>query len=424
MKKFGINFNLVLGSQVISLIGGNVLRFALILFILDFTNSAGTFGLVMAITQLPVFLCSVPGGIIADRLDKKKLIVFFDGVKVIICIGLALILITGTYSVANLTLFIAIFMAILTLFAPILIAATPQIVSEEVLVEANGMIQGVNAMGDLVGFAIGGILVATIGMLNIVILVGILFVISTIIDLFIKIKHVKQHSEFGIAKTAVLDLKDSLNYSTKKNPFIIKMALIMGMFAFLILPIVTVAMPYIVRTQFEASDMMFGFAQAVGVFGMLLGGVFAGTLKKFLTFTNFPKFGLILALISLLLGVIVYAPLFSGIILPFWLFNITIMLMSVVMVLANIIIMSYFQEQVPTKYLGKVLAILMTIMNIATPLGQMVYGQLMNLLGDNMSLLFVMVSILFLGLTVVTRKFFAKGQTREGLNDVPVLSKA
>ena len=81
MKKFDVNFKLVLVSQIISLIGGNVLRFALLLFILDMSGSAGTFGLVMAVSQIPVFLFAIPGGIIADRMDKKKLIVFLTALK-------------------------------------------------------------------------------------------------------------------------------------------------------------------------------------------------------------------------------------------------------------------------------------------------------------------------------------------------------
>jgi len=408
MKKFDINFKLVLVSQIISLIGGNVLRFALVLFILDLSGSAGIFGLVMAVSQIPVFIFAIPGGIIADRMNKKNLIVFLDGVKTVICLALVVIFVTGIYSVANLTFFIAVFMMILTLFSPVLTSATPVIVKEEVLVEANGAIQAVNAMGELFGFVLGGILVATIGMINIVILVGVAFLISTVIDLFIKIAHNKQIAEFGIVKTAVLDMKESLNYATKKNQFIIRIAIFMGLFAFLIMPIVTVALPYIVRVQFEANDTMFGIAQAVSAFGMLLGGIFSGSLKKFLQFKYFATWIIVTAALCLFLAVTVHTPFFASLTLPFWLFNIVLMLVMVVLTFGNIIAMSYIQEEVPEKYLGKTLALVITILNLAIPISQFAFGWLMEIFADTTSLLFIAIGMLMIGLAGVAKKVFSK----------------
>ena len=408
MKKFDINFKLVLTSQIISLIGGNILRFALILFILDLSGSVGTFGLVMAITQLPVFLFAIPGGIIADRMDKKKLIVFFDGIKTVLCLGLVVIFLTGTYTVANLTAVIALFMVILTLFSPILVTATPAIVKEEVLVEANGAIQSVNAVSELLSFVLGGVLIATIGMINIVILAGVSFLISTGIDMFIKIAHEKQAADHGIVRTAVLDMKDSFTYATKKNPFIIKVAVFLGCFAFLIMPIISVAMPYIVRVQFEASDTMFGVAQAVSAFGMLLGGILTGVLKKWLNFKFFPQLVTITAALCLLLAVTVHPPFFAGLALPFWLFNIVLMLVMVIMTFGNIIAMSFIQERVPEKYLGKTIALLLTILNVAIPTSQFAFGWLMEIFVGNLPLLFVAVAVLMIGLVFVAKKLFVE----------------
>jgi len=408
MKKFDVNFKLVLVSQIISLIGGNVLQFAMLLFILDLTQSAGTFGLVMAVSRIPVFLFAIPGGIIADRMNKKKLIVFFDGIKTIICLVLVAIFLTSSYSVANLTFFIALFMMILTLFTPILTAATPAIVEEEVLLEANGAIQAINAMSELLGFALGGILVATIGMVNIVILAGVAFLVSTVIDLFIKISYERQEVEFGIVKTAVLDMRESLEYATKINPFIIRLAVFMGFFAFLIMPIVTVALPYIVRIQFAASDTMFGMSQAMTALGMLLGGILSGKLKKWLQFKYFAYIVVFVAVLCLSLAVTVYAPLFSSVVLPFWLFNIVLMFVMVLMTFGTVIAMTFIQEQVPGKYLGKIIALVITILNIATPVSQYVFGVLMEMLADTTSLLFIAIGGLMIGLAGVARKLFGR----------------
>jgi len=407
MKKFGINFKLVLISQTISLIGGNILRFALLLFILDLTQSAGIFGTVTAVSQIPVMLFAIPGGIIADRMNKKKLIVCFDGIKTVICAGLLAIILTNTYSVMNLTVVIAIFMAIVTLFGPILTSATPSIVEQDVLVEANGAIQAINAMSELLSFVVGGILVATIGITNIIILASIAFLISTVIDLFIKIPHIKQKTEFNVIKTATLDLKDSLRYAVKENPVIIKSAMLFAAISLLFLPILTVALPYIVRIEFGASDAMFGISQAVVTFGVLLGGVLSGKVKKWLNVKYFSKLILIMSALCLVLAIAVYATLFSNAMaIPFWLFNIGLMLIMVVLTFGNITVMALVQEQVPASYLGKISALIITVANFAAPVGQYVFGLLMELLADGMSILFVTIALLTIGISMVANKMF------------------
>jgi len=407
MKKFGINFKLALTSQIISLIGGNILRFALLLFILDLTQSAVIFGIVTAVSQIPVMLFAIPGGIIADRMNKKKLIVFLDGIKTVICAVLLVIFLTGTYSVTNLTVIIVIFMAIVTLFAPILIAATPSIVDQEALVEANGAIQAINAMSELLSFVLGGILVATIGINNIIILAGIAFSASTVIDLFIKIPYVKQKVEFGIIKTATLDLKDSFCYAVKENPTIIKLSMLSAVLAMLFLPILTVALPYIARIEFGASDTMFGISQAIAAFGMLLGGMLSGKFKKWLNIQHFSKLILMMAALCIVLAISIYTSRFGGeITIPFWLFNIGLMLIMVVITFANIIVMALVQEQVPANYLGKIVALVITVANFVLPAGQYVFGLLMEYFTDGIYVLFIAISILTIGVSMGARKMF------------------
>ena len=407
MKKFGLNFKLVLTSQIISLIGGNILRFALLLFILDLTRSASTFGLVTAVSKIPVLLFAIPGGIIADRMNKKKLIVLFDGIKTIICVALLVIFLTSTYSVTNLTMLIVLFSAIGTLFGPILVAATPSIVSQDELVEANGAMQTIQAISQLLSFVLGGILITTIGIINIVILAGIAFLASTAIDLFIKIPHKSQQTEFGVIKTAALDVKESFHYAYKENPTIIKSSLFFASLSLLFLPILMVALPYIVRIEFEASDTMFGISQAVAAFGMLLGGMLSGKFKKWLDMKHFSKLVLIMALLCLVLAAAVHTPLFGGsLLIPFWLFNIGLMLTMICVTFLNIIVFALVQKQVPANYLGKVSALIITISNFAAPVGQYGFGSLMELFTDGISVLFIVIAVLTVGVSAVANKMF------------------
>ena len=415
MKKLGRNFKLVLASQTISLLGGNILNFALSLFILDFTQSVGAFASIMAISQIPVVLLSLVGGIIADRMDKKKLIVVFDAIKAIICIVLLVIFLTDTYSVVNLALAMVLFMSIVTLFTPILSSATPSIVEEDALVEANGAMGMIQSMSDLLAVLVGGVLFATIGIRNIIVLAGVAFLVSTVLDLFINIPHIKKEAEFGAVKTTALDVKDSFSFTIKKAPFVLKISFLFALIALLFTPIMAIALPFIMRVQFGASDTMFGISQALPGIGMLLGGMLSGVFKKWLDVKHFSKLILIIASLTTVLAVSVYIPSFGGAtILPFWLFSIAMMFIMVVFVFLNITVMSRIQTEVPKEYLGKIIAVFMTIISFATPIGQYVFGQSMALFIGNISMLFVAIAILTIGVAVVAKKVFnpkkAKGQ--------------
>jgi len=407
MKKFGLNFKLVLASQSISLLGGNILNFALSLFILDFTQSVGTFALIMAISRVPVVLLSLVGGIIADRMNKKKLIVLFDAIKAVICMVLFAIFLTGTYSVLNLTLAMIGFMSILTLFAPILTAATPSIVAPDALVEANGAMGTIQSMSDLFAVLMGGVLFATIGIRNIILLAGAAFLISTLIDLFIQIPFVKQEAKFGAVKTAAFDLKESVRFAAKERPFVIKIALFFALIAFLFTPIIAIALPFIVRVQFGASDAMFGLSQALPGIGMLLGGMLSGVFQKWLDVTHFSKLVLFIASFTFVLALSVYTPLLGGTtILPFWLFNLAMMFIMMIFVFLNITVISRIQTEVPAQYLGKIIALVTTIVSFATPIGQYALGQSMELFAGDMSVLFVAIAVLTVGISLVARKVF------------------
>lgn len=86
-KLFNKNISLVLFGQGISLFANAILRFAISLYVLDITGSAAVYGIVLAISIIPMILLSPIGGIAADRLSKKNIMVALDGFSALIAIG-------------------------------------------------------------------------------------------------------------------------------------------------------------------------------------------------------------------------------------------------------------------------------------------------------------------------------------------------
>ena len=77
-KRFSKDFTLVILGQIISLFGNAAIRFALPLYLLNLTGSSALYGTVTACAFIPSILLSPIGGMVADRVNKRNIMVILD----------------------------------------------------------------------------------------------------------------------------------------------------------------------------------------------------------------------------------------------------------------------------------------------------------------------------------------------------------
>jgi MFS family permease len=82
------NMILLLLGQSVSLFGTSIYTFAISLYILSITGSGLSFSLSLALGALPGVLFSPISGVVADRFDRKKMVVVMDIVSGLVVIGL------------------------------------------------------------------------------------------------------------------------------------------------------------------------------------------------------------------------------------------------------------------------------------------------------------------------------------------------
>lgn len=83
---FKRDFTMVVIGQIISLFGNAILRFALPLYLLRETDSSSLFGAVTACSFIPMVIFSFLGGVIADRVNKRNIMVALDFFTAIIIV--------------------------------------------------------------------------------------------------------------------------------------------------------------------------------------------------------------------------------------------------------------------------------------------------------------------------------------------------
>ncbi|MFQ9614599.1 MAG: MFS transporter, partial [Clostridium butyricum] len=157
MKLFNKDFILVLIGQIISLFGNSILRFALPLYMLNITKSASLFGIVSACSFIPMIFATPIGGLIADRINKRNIMVFLDFLTAsITCISMVLM---GKVNLVILILICLILLySIQGIYQPTVQASIPFLVPSNDIIQANASINLVASLANLIGPVIGGIL--------------------------------------------------------------------------------------------------------------------------------------------------------------------------------------------------------------------------------------------------------------------------
>lgn len=180
-KLFRRDFTLVVIGQIISLFGNAILRFALPYYLLKETGSSTLFGLVTACSFLPMVVLSMVGGILADRINKRNIMVGLDFSTAII-ITLFYLSLGKLPMVPLFIVFLMLLYGISGAYQPSVQASVPLLVSSDKLTVGNAVINQVNTLANFVGPAIGGIVLQFYGIMPILIASIVCFTFSAIME--------------------------------------------------------------------------------------------------------------------------------------------------------------------------------------------------------------------------------------------------
>ena len=365
------NFVVIVIGQIISLFGNGILRFALPLYLLQVTGSYAIFGVVSAIAFLPLIVLMPIGGMIADRVNKRNIMVILDFVTGAIMLIFCLLL-EQVEMVPLLIITLMLLYGISGLYQPTVQASIPVLLDASVLVKGNSIISSVSALSNLLSPLIGGFLFGIYGIYPIIIVSVICFFISAILELFVKIPHQKVTQKSNLFQTAQSDMRTSATFVLKEKPIIAKIVLVVCVLNAFLSAMIMIVLPVFVTGKLNLSEELYGASLSVLALGGLLGGILTGILSNKLQMKNMYKgFSLLgLALIPLGISTLV----FEIKILSFVLILVSSFAVMCIATVVSIQIMTYVQSQTPERIIGKVMALLITLSICSQPIGQAIYG--------------------------------------------------
>jgi MFS family permease len=252
-------------ASVISLGGDWFLLVALFGLVLHFTNSAIAVALVLAVEDLMYFLLSPVAGVLADRIDRRRLMVGADLARAAVCLGFLLIRADSLVWLAFVLL--AVMAAFSAAFEPASLAALPNLVDEEDLATANALSGSLWGTMLAVGAALGGVVAAVFGRDTAFILDTVSFLASAWLIWRIRRPFAEQRvaeDHAGVGEATV----ETIRYARKDHRVL---ALLAVKFGWGIAGGVLVLIPLLAHREYHAGDIGIGLLMASRGVGALIG---------------------------------------------------------------------------------------------------------------------------------------------------------
>lgn len=404
-KLFNRDFTLVAIGQLISLFGNAILRFALALYVLDATGSAAVFGSVTAIAVIPTILLSPFGGILSDRVNRRNIMVSLDFATAALALGLGLLL-SEENAVALITVTLLLLSVIQACYTPSVNSSVPLLQAEGNLVKANAVVSQVSMLANLIGPVLGGVLYGFFGAMPIILVSGVCFFLSAVLELFIHIPFQPLDAKTSILQIVKDDLRESIRFMTREQPDILRITLMIAVYSLFVVSTITVGLPYMVRTVLGLSSQLYGAAEglmaAAGIAGGIASGFLAGRLKTGRLYWLLVLSGAALVPVgaAFLLG--------CGPMTCYIVITICIMAMQLLIALFSIFMLSLAQSRTPSHLLGKMTAYIMTLTMCAQPVGQALYGVLFDRFAGSLYLPLIATALIAAAIGLASRGLFAR----------------
>lgn len=402
-KLFTRNFTLLILGQVSSLFGNITLKFALSMYVLEVTGSATLFATLLAIATVPTIVLSPFGGILADRANRRNVMVALDLLS-----GLTMLLAVLFFSEENAIPIIGAILVALSILgafeSPTVQACVPLMHTGDDIIRANAVVNQLSAVSALIAPILGSLLYMAFGLRPIMIVSVGSFFITALFECFIRIDYVREKSTESVVQIIKSDFLTSMRFMAKKQPGILKVLLLAATLNFLLTGAISIGLPFIVRTVLGLGAEHYGIAESVIALAAITGSISVSFLVTRIRTKNLYLLLAALGISFIPAGLVFLLPV--GAIPKYIVIIASMFIMQLVSCVFSIFALSIIQQKTPNELIGKIMAYVVTISLCAQPLGQMVYGILFDSFPNAIYLIFIPTGIFAFVVGLISKRTF------------------
>lgn len=276
--------------------------------------------------------------------------------------------------------------------------------------QGNAMINMVSSLAGILGPVLGGIAFAKLGIGAIIIVSIACFVSSAIMELFIRIPYIKRDETGSVMEIVRSDMKESIVFVRKERAEIGKVGVLLLVINAVFSALIVVGLPILIHNTLgleeQLSNTLYGYAQGALALGGLMGGMLSGIMGKK---CKIQKGGLLLLGCALTILPITLALLFQmNAYFTYGVIVVCCVLMMIFSTILTIMLITYVQKVTPEHLLGKVMALLTCLVMCGHPIGQLVYGWVLELLQGRVYIVFAVAFLLAIVITMIGHHIFNK----------------
>jgi MFS family permease len=267
------DFALLFGGTLVSLLGDGIYLVALPFAVLAISDDPATLSLVGLAWSLGMVGFLLVGGVLADRHDKRRILLLADVVRLVALGGAATLALSGALEIWHLVGLGLVYGIGEGLSGPAMGAIVPELVPEEKLMQANGLERSLRPIAmRMVGPALGGLAVATLGTGGALLLDAGTFAMSMVCLLAMRARP-PLHPPSGEPLRA--QLREAASF-VRSQTWLWATLLMAALALLVFLGPVEVLLPFRVKEQLGGSAGSFGLVLAAMGLGSTLGAMTIG----------------------------------------------------------------------------------------------------------------------------------------------------
>jgi MFS family permease len=387
-------------GQGTSFVGDAVSMVALVVLVVQITGSASAVGGALAARLLPT-IASPLAGVLADRLDRRIVLVASDLARAVLVLGLVF-----ARDLATIYLLVFLMGLARTVFNPTVRAAFPSVVGGGDLTRANALISGTFSTSIMVGPALGGLLVASIGVDAAFLADAATYLVSAILLSRVPLPRLRRESEEE--EGFVRELRSGFGYLIGAR---IPLAIVVG--AFLTILTINATVPaevFLAKETFGAGDAGYGLLVSLWGGGMVLGSAMMAVLGDRINLVLFY-------FLSIFVGA--FALVGTGLAPAFVLALGALTVEGAATGIDNVATDTILQKRVPEAFLGRVFSIRLLGYSAGEALAYPLGGVLVDAVGPRSTYLLAGIATATAGLLVLLALIAVPTRGREEADQVP-----
>jgi len=353
------DFRVLWFGALASTIGTWMQKVAQSWLVFELTNSSFYLGLDDFFGQLPILLFTLLGGVIADRHDRKRLLIGSQFVQMATAFALAALVFQGRVHVGYI-LALSFTAGLAQAFGgPAYQALIPSLVNKRDLPNAIALNSTQFNLARVFGPLAAGVTMAALGAAGCFTLNGVSFLIVIVALMSLSVMHIPPTDR----KPILEELKSGIAYA-RSEPTIIALTVLASMTTFLGLPLLTF-LPIFAREIFHGEIGRYSWMMAFSGMGAVTGALVIAWLGRF------KHMGRTLLIVQLVFGGLIAAFAMSRI---YWLSNLLLFLSGGTLLMVFSMSASLVQLIVPDHLRGRVMSIYMVAFRGGMPLGSLAAG--------------------------------------------------